>query len=100
MPYKHKETYKVYWTIGEVAKMVHQATSAIRFWETEFPWLSPKKGKRGNRKYTREDLAIVIDINFLLNVIGMTIKGVRQAYDYEYMKDFKMIVASTLRKTK
>ena len=100
MPYKEREIEKVYWTIGEVADIIHQATSAVRFWESEFPWLSPKKGKKGNRKYTREDIAIVLDINYLLNVIGMTIKGVRQAHEYGYMEEFKMIVASTLRKTK
>jgi DNA-binding transcriptional MerR regulator len=87
MPYKDIEIEKVYFTIGEVAEMILQATSAVRFWEMEFPWLSPKKGKKGNRKYTRKDILIVENINYLLNTIGMTCKGVRQAHEYGYVEN-------------
>ena len=46
MPYKEKEIEKVYFTIGEVAEEFNVATSLIRFWETEFDILSPKKNKK------------------------------------------------------
>lgn len=99
MPYIEREIEKVYFTISEVAEIVFQATSALRFWETEFSWLSPKKGKKGNRKYTSEDLIIVTDINYLLNIMGMTCKGVRQAHEFGYIKDLK-IIGETIKKIK
>lgn len=51
------QTYcKKYYTIGEVAKELKVATSLIRFWETQFDFIRPKKNAKGNRKYTQEDL--------------------------------------------
>lgn len=97
MPYKHKEVEKVYWTIGEAADMVNQATSALRFWEMEFSWLKPKKNKKGNRQYTKKDLSVVIDINYLKNVIGMTTKGVLQAHRLEYDKTFMTLHSKIVR---
>lgn len=97
MPYKHRDIEKVYWTIGEAAVMVHQATSALRFWEMEFKWLKPKKGKKGNRQYTKKDLDVLCDINYMLNAIGMTCKGVRQAHDNGYDLMFKELHAKITR---
>lgn len=97
MPYKEREIEKVYWTIGEAAVMVHQATSALRFWEMEFKWLKPKKNKKGNRQYTRDDLQVVCDINYLVNIIGMTLKGVQQAYELEYLKTFMVLHSKIVR---
>lgn len=97
MPYKERDIEKVYWTIAEAAEMVHQATSALRYWEMECKWLKPKKNKNGNRQYTKSDLQVVCDINYMLNVIGMTIKGLRQAHDLEYMETFKSLHAKIIR---
>lgn len=97
MPYKEREIEKVYWTIGEAAGMVHQATSALRFWEMEFNWLKPKKNKKGNRQYTKSDLQVVCDINYLLNAIGMTCKGVKQAHELEYDKTFMTLHSKIIR---
>ena len=51
MPYKEKteKELKLYYTIGEVAKMFEVKTSLIRFWEKEFDIIKPKKNKKGNR---------------------------------------------------
>ena len=46
MPYKEKDIEKQYYTIGEVASMFGVAASLIRFWETEFEELKPKKNKK------------------------------------------------------
>ncbi len=82
MPYKERETEKVYFKIAEVAAMIHQATSLVRFWEDEFEWLSPKKNKVGNRQYTRADIQTLLDINNLVKGMGMTLDGMRDAYKY------------------
>ena len=52
-----KETEKLYYTIGEVANLFQVNTSLIRFWEKEFEVLKPKKNKKGNRLFTKEDVS-------------------------------------------
>ena len=49
---------KRYFTIGEVAKELGVATSLIRFWESQFDFIKPKKNSKGNRKFTQDDLKI------------------------------------------
>lgn len=56
MPYKEKEPEKLFYTIGEVAKIFKVNTSLIRFWEKQFEILQPKKNKKGNRLFTKQDL--------------------------------------------
>lgn len=99
MPYKEKtdKDLKTYYTVGEVAEAVHQATSALRFWEGQFPFLNPAFGKSGHRQYTRKDFQIVLDINFLLNGMGMTMEGVRQAFEYKYIDQLKEIYKKKVR---
>ena len=97
MPYREKETEKVYFSIAEVASMIHQATSAIRFWEKEFNWLRPKKNKSGHRHYNRNDVDTVMKINWMLNGIGMTIEGVKKAHEMCYDNDLVEFVSSKQR---
>ena len=56
MPYKERKVQKLYYSIGEVAKLFEVNTSLIRFWEKEFDILKPKKNKKGNRLFTKDDL--------------------------------------------
>ena len=50
---------KLYYSISEVAQMFDVNESLLRFWEKEFPQLSPKKGSRGVRQYRKEDIETV-----------------------------------------
>lgn len=77
MPYKEKEIEKKYYTIGEVAEMMDVATSLIRFWETEFDIIKPKKNRKGNRQFTKEDLENVKLIYHLVKEKGYTLQGAR-----------------------
>ena len=97
MPYKEFITEKVYWTIGEVADMIHRETSTLRFWGTEFDWLTPKKDKKGNRQYVRDDLDKVFLINFLVRK-GMTLEGIRDVYKNEYAMELAEFFANKERK--
>jgi DNA-binding transcriptional MerR regulator len=72
------EIEKVYFSISEVAKMMDIATSNIRFWESEFPWLTPYWNKLGHRQYNRDIANEVLRVNFLVNIAGMTLPGVQQ----------------------
>lgn len=97
MPYKEKEIAKIYWNIGEVAKIVHRDTSAIRFWESEFYWLKVKKGKLGHRQYTKGVLNQILQINFALSFVGLTSDGVKKAYTMGYLESLLGYVAELQR---
>ena len=75
---------KLYYSISEVAQMFDVNESLLRFWEKEFPQLSPKKGSRGVRQYRKEDIETVKLIYHLVKERGMTLPGTRQR-----MKDNK-----------
>ena len=77
MPYKEKEIEKQYYTIGEVAAMFDVAASLIRFWETEFEQLRPKKNKKGNRQYTKQDIETLRTVYHLVKERGYTIQGAK-----------------------
>ena len=63
---KVKATEKRYFTIGEVAKRFNVKPSLIRFWESEFAILNPKKNNRGIRKFSSKDIDNIKEIYFLL----------------------------------
>ena len=77
MPYKEKEIEKKYYTIGEVADQLGVATSLIRFWEGEFDIIKPKKNRKGNRQFTKEDIRNVKLIYYLVKEKGFTLQGAR-----------------------
>lgn len=78
MPYKERKVQKLYYSIGEVAKMYDVNTSLIRFWEKEFDILKPKKNKKGNRLFTNEDLKNIKVIFSLVKEKGYTLEGAKK----------------------
>ncbi len=69
---------KLYFRIGEVARLCGVQTSVLRFWETEFPQLHPGKGASGQRLFRRRDVETALRIRHLLYAEGYTIPGARQ----------------------
>ena len=69
---------KLYFRIGEVARLLDLAPYVLRFWESEFPQLKPNKGGTGQRLYRRRDVEAVAEIRHLLYDEGYTIPGARQ----------------------
>ncbi len=69
---------KLYFRIGEVAKLLDLPAYVLRFWETEFPQLKPGKGGTGQRLYRRRDVETALEIRRLLYDEGYTIPGARQ----------------------
>ncbi len=69
---------KLFYSIGEVADMLGEQTSAVRFWEKEFDILKPKKNKKGNRLFTPKDVENLKIIHYLLKEKGMTIAGAKK----------------------
>ncbi|MCM2336535.1 MAG: MerR family transcriptional regulator, partial [Pseudomonas sp.] len=74
---------KRYFTIGEVSELCDVKPHVLRYWETEFPMLSPAK-RRGNRRYyQRQDVLVIRQIRGLLYEEGYTIGGARLRIDTE-----------------
>jgi DNA-binding transcriptional MerR regulator len=69
---------KLYFRIGDVAKLCEVPAYVLRFWETEFPQLKPNKGGTGQRLYRRKDVEMALRIKSLLYDQGYTIPGARQ----------------------
>src|SRR3989338_4239069 len=68
---------KLYFSIGEVGQLCDLKPHVLRYWEQEFPQLSPSK-RRGNRRYyQRKDVLLVRQIKGLLYGKGYTIEGAR-----------------------
>ncbi len=77
---------KRYFTIGEVSELCNVKPHVLRYWEQEFPQLSPVK-RRGNRRYyQRQDVIIIRQIRALLYEQGFTIGGARQQLESEDTK--------------
>jgi len=73
-----KPVGRLYWSISEVAKLTGVKAHVLRYWETEFPTLKPKKGSSGKRTYRERDVELVTAIKHLLYEKKYTIKGARQ----------------------
>jgi DNA-binding transcriptional MerR regulator len=78
MPYKEKKVEKLYYSIGEVAEMFDVNASLIRFWEKEFDIIKPKKNKKGNRFFTRQDIDNIQLIYHLVKEKGLTLNGAKK----------------------
>ena len=69
---------KLYFRIGEVARLAGIKPYVLRFWETEFPALDPKKSGTGHRLYRRKEVQLVLEIKRLLYEKRYTIEGARK----------------------
>jgi len=92
---------KLFYSIGEVARMFNVNTSLIRFWEKEFDIIKPKKNKKGNRLFSQADVDNFHIIYHLVKERGYTLQGakekLRQNKD-ETLKDIEIV--KTLKKLK
>lgn len=76
---KEEKLYK----IGEVCKLAELQPYVLRYWETEFPQLSPNKSGGGQRLYTRSELDTILRIKDLLYKEGFTIAGAKKKLEQE-----------------
>jgi DNA-binding transcriptional MerR regulator len=72
---------KLYFRIGEVAKLAGIKPYVLRFWESEFTGLGPKKSGTGHRLYRRKDVELVLEIKRLLYEKRFTIEGARKVLE-------------------
>ena len=69
---------KLYFRIGEVARLAGIKPYVLRFWETEFGGLGPRKSGAGHRLYRRKDVETLLDIRYLLYTERYTIEGAKR----------------------
>ena len=77
---------KLYFRIGEVAHLAGVEPYVLRFWETEFPQLAPKKSGSGHRLYRRKEVEMVLEVKRLLYEKRYTIEGARLHFDQHKKK--------------
>lgn len=70
---------RLYFKIGDVARICDLETYVLRFWESQFPQLKPNKSGTGQRLYRRRDVELVLEIKRLVHGEGYTLAGARQA---------------------
>ena len=78
MALRNKKRLKIYYSISEVAEMFKVNESLLRYWEKEFPIISPKKAGGNIRQYRQEDIEAIRLIYHLVKERGMTLAGAKQ----------------------
>ena len=67
---------KYFYTVGEVAEILGESTSLVRFWANEFPkFIRPQRNAKGNRLFSKEDVETFKHIHLLVKVEGLTLEG-------------------------
>lgn len=76
---KQKDRLRVYYTIGQMAELLGESESCVRYWNNEFAsYVKPHRNKKDNRLFTDKDLSALRSIKYLLRERGMTISGARE----------------------
>ena len=90
---------KLFYTIGEVAALLGENASLVRFWTNSFDkFLKPRRNAKGNRLYTREDIDTLKQIHLLVKEQGMTLEGAaRRLTEDRRSVDSRVKVLDTLK---
>lgn len=95
------EIERVYFSIGDTAKIFDLTPATLRFWEKEFTEIKPFKNKKGERYYTRQDIEIIRTIHYLTKTKGYTLKGAKEAMKSNFVGETcNAHIAETLLKVK
>jgi DNA-binding transcriptional MerR regulator len=80
---------RLYFKIGDVARLCGVESYVLRFWESQFPQLKPNKSGTGQRLYRRRDVELALDIKRLVHAEGYTLSGARAVLDAEQRRPGK-----------
>ena len=76
----YKIPEKLFYKIGEVGRLTGIEPYVLRYWESEFPFLKPRKSRSGQRLYVKKDLELILEIKRLLYEERYTIEGVKKRF--------------------
>jgi DNA-binding transcriptional MerR regulator len=85
---------KLFFRIGEVSQLLGVEPYVLRYWESEFPGLSPKKSSTGQRMFRRKDVELLLNIKHLLYNEKFTIEGARKALKTNKLTEEKPAIAA------
>ena len=77
---------KLYYKVSEVSVIAGVPAYVLRFWETEFRWIRPKRTHTGRRLYTKRDIDLILKVKHLLYDKKFTIQGAKQHLKAESSK--------------
>src|ERR1700756_1492749 len=77
---------RLYFKIGDVARLCGVEPYVLRFWETQFPQLKPNKSGTGQRLYRRREVELALEIKRLVHREGYTLSGARQALEINHRR--------------
>jgi len=86
---------RLYFKIGDVARICALETYVLRFWESQFPQLKPNKSGTGQRLYRRRDVELILEIKRLVHTEGYTLAGARQALEPVRRRDQQRALPQT-----
>lgn len=98
LPESFDSKEKLYYSMGETCEIFHLPASTLRYWEKEFDVLKPRKNKKGDRFFSKNDIALLRTIHYLTKVKGYTIQGARDALKKNFIQeaDNASIIASLM----
>jgi len=96
LPESFDSKEKMYYSMGETCEIFNLPASTLRFWEKEFDVLKPRKNKKGDRFFSKNDISLIRTIHYLTKVKGYTLQGARDAIKGNLIKeaDNASIIAS------
>tara|TARA_B100001778_G_C18496457_1_gene587552 strand:- start:731 stop:1054 length:324 start_codon:yes stop_codon:yes gene_type:complete len=89
---------KIFYSIGETAKIFNVNVSLIRYWEKEFSILKPKKNKKGNRLFTQKDIDNLHLIYNLVKERGYTLEGAQKQLKSNKVLNSEIEIINRLKK--
>lgn len=89
---------KIFYSIGETAKIFNVNVSLIRYWEKEFSILKPKKNKKGNRLFTQKDIENLHLIYNLVKERGYTLEGAQKQLKSNKVLNSEIEIINRLKK--
>jgi len=96
MSYKKELPDKLYFKVGEVSKIADVPAYVLRFWETEFKRIKPKRTSSGQRLYRKSDVELILQIKYLLYEKRFTIQGAKQHLKAEAVGKREKVAEITL----
>jgi len=90
---------KLFFKIGEISEILQVEPYVLRYWESEFPFLRPKKNKAGHRVYTKKNLELIIQVRNLLYKEKYTIAGVKKRFAQTAAKN-QTVSSDTIEKVR
>lgn len=96
LPESFDSKEKLYYSMGETCEIFNLPASTLRFWEKEFDVIKPRKNKKGDRFFSKNDIALIRTIHYLTKVKGYTLQGAKDALKNNFIQeaDNATIIAS------